>query len=50
MKMIKKTNLPARSVSFVKPFVWRKKWKSVWNEVRFCSQKCKREFKQLKSL
>ena len=49
--MIKKTNLPAKVCIICKrPFVWRKKWKFVWNEVRFCSQKCKREFKQLKNL
>ena len=25
-----------------KPFLWRKKWKKVWNEVKYCSEKCKR--------
>ncbi|MEM1105591.1 MAG: DUF2256 domain-containing protein [Pseudomonadota bacterium] len=26
-----------------KPFAWRKKWARVWNEVRFCSERCRRE-------
>ncbi|MDB4096411.1 DUF2256 domain-containing protein [Methylophilaceae bacterium] len=26
-----------------KPFSWRKKWKKVWNEVKYCSERCRRE-------
>ncbi|HAU41326.1 MAG TPA: DUF2256 domain-containing protein [Gammaproteobacteria bacterium] len=26
-----------------RPFRWRKKWQRCWNEVRFCSKRCKRE-------
>jgi hypothetical protein len=22
-------------------FTWRKKWENVWNEVRYCSDRCK---------
>ncbi|MEC7501749.1 MAG: DUF2256 domain-containing protein [Planctomycetota bacterium] len=25
-----------------KPFTWRKKWSRCWNEVRFCSKRCKK--------
>ena len=25
-----------------KPFSWRKKWEKSWNEVRYCSEKCRR--------
>jgi hypothetical protein len=25
-----------------KPFSWRKKWARVWDEVKYCSEKCKR--------
>ncbi|MCH8492448.1 MAG: DUF2256 domain-containing protein [Idiomarina sp.] len=25
-----------------KPFNWRKKWESVWHEVRYCSERCRR--------
>jgi hypothetical protein len=24
------------------PFQWRRKWKSVWEEVRYCSERCRR--------
>ena len=34
--MIKKENICQR------PFTWRKKWKKVWEEVRYCSEKCKK--------
>ncbi|NCW69119.1 MAG: DUF2256 domain-containing protein [Marivivens sp.] len=23
------------------PFVWRKKWEKVWDEVRYCSDRCR---------
>lgn len=23
------------------PFTWRKKWAAVWDEVRFCSDRCR---------
>jgi len=25
-----------------RPFQWRKKWKDVWDEVRYCSDRCRR--------
>ncbi|MCG5643485.1 MAG: DUF2256 domain-containing protein [Flavobacteriaceae bacterium] len=25
-----------------RPFSWRKKWEKNWEEVRYCSEKCKR--------
>ncbi|WP_370273044.1 DUF2256 domain-containing protein [Flavobacterium sp. GSP6] len=28
-----------------RPFSWRKKWEKVWNEVKYCSEKCKRNKK-----
>ncbi|WP_420828062.1 DUF2256 domain-containing protein [Flavobacterium ammoniigenes] len=24
-----------------KPFTWRKKWEKVWDEVKYCSDKCR---------
>lgn len=24
------------------PFAWRKKWEKVWDEVKYCSEKCRR--------
>jgi hypothetical protein len=26
-----------------RPFQWRKKWKAVWDEVRYCSERCRRD-------
>ncbi|WP_114992029.1 DUF2256 domain-containing protein [Synechococcus sp. UW179A] len=28
-----------------RPFQWRKKWKDVWDEVRYCSERCRRQKK-----
>ncbi|MEB3221712.1 MAG: DUF2256 domain-containing protein [Candidatus Sericytochromatia bacterium] len=25
-----------------RPFSWRKKWERVWDEVRYCSERCRR--------
>ncbi|WP_371410874.1 DUF2256 domain-containing protein [Synechococcus sp. UW105] len=25
-----------------RPFQWRRKWKKVWDEVRYCSEPCRR--------
>lgn len=43
MKMTKKSDL-ATKVCIVceRPFTWRKKWEKVWEEVKYCSDKCKR--------
>tara|TARA_B100001741_G_scaffold313751_1_gene321700 strand:- start:84 stop:224 length:141 start_codon:yes stop_codon:yes gene_type:complete len=26
----------------LKPFSWRKKWERVWEEVKYCSERCRR--------
>lgn len=26
-----------------RPFQWRRKWKDVWEEVRYCSERCRRQ-------
>ena len=45
--MIKKTNLPSKICLICRrPFVWRKKWQKVWDEVLFCSEKCRRNKKR----
>ncbi|MBL7682537.1 MAG: DUF2256 domain-containing protein [Flavipsychrobacter sp.] len=28
------------------PFVWRKKWARVWDEVKYCSDRCRNEHKK----
>nr|WP_232727952.1 DUF2256 domain-containing protein [Acidovorax sp. 69] len=27
------------------PFTWRKKWEKVWDEVKYCSDRCRNERK-----
>jgi hypothetical protein len=40
--MIKKEHLPSKiCIVCQRPFVWRKKWKQVWNEVKYCSHACR---------
>jgi hypothetical protein len=42
MKGIKKQNLPAKICPVCnRPFTWRKKWKKNWDEVKYCSDKCR---------
>ena len=46
MKNIKKENLPSKICIVCKrPFLWRKKWERVWEEVKYCSEKCKKNKK-----
>lgn len=41
--MLRKANLPSKKcITCNKPFSWRKKWKKVWDEVKYCSEKCRR--------
>ncbi|MFZ4771580.1 MAG: DUF2256 domain-containing protein [Ferruginibacter sp.] len=43
MKQIKKVNLPQKNCLVCnRAFAWRKKWDKVWNEVKYCSEKCRR--------
>ncbi len=42
MKMRKKSMLPTKlCVACARPFSWRKKWAAVWDEVRYCSERCR---------
>ncbi|WP_443627831.1 DUF2256 domain-containing protein [Candidatus Njordibacter sp. Uisw_002] len=46
-KMIKKGELPQKTCETCnKPFAWRKKWARDWDNVRYCSQRCKTESKR----
>jgi hypothetical protein len=37
-----KPNLPEKPcLACGRPFKWRKKWAKVWDEVKYCSQRCK---------
>ena len=38
-----KPNLPQKTcVVCGRPFTWRKKWARVWDEVKYCSERCRR--------
>jgi hypothetical protein len=41
--MQKKGNLPEKiCVKCGRPFRWRKKWERCWEEVRYCSDACRK--------
>ncbi|MDA9312113.1 DUF2256 domain-containing protein [Vicingaceae bacterium] len=43
---MKKQHLPRKNcIVCEKPFTWRKKWDKVWDEVKFCSERCRRNKK-----
>jgi hypothetical protein len=45
-KMVKKGDLPQKPCAACgRPFAWRKKWAAVWDEVRFCSDRCRADAK-----
>ena len=47
--MIKKEYLPSKiSLICERPFTWRKKWEKVWDEVKYCSEKCRRNRVKIK--
>jgi hypothetical protein len=40
----KKQNLPQKTCPVCgKPFTWRKKWERIWDEVVYCSERCRRD-------
>ena len=42
--MRKKTDLPSKICAQCgRPFTWRKKWERVWDEVQYCSDRCRSE-------
>lgn len=41
-RMRKKGDLPTKVCATCGlPFTWRKKWEKVWDEVRYCSDRCR---------
>jgi hypothetical protein len=39
---MKKENLPQKVCKTCgKNFIWRKKWAKVWEDVKYCSQRCR---------
>ena len=44
MKMRKKSDLPQKvCASCGLPFVWRRKWARDWEQVKYCSDRCRHE-------
>lgn len=42
-RMIRKADLPAKTCAACgRPFVWRRKWARDWENVRYCSERCRR--------
>ena len=43
MKHTKKQHLPSKTCpACQRPFTWRKKWARDWDQVRYCSERCRR--------
>lgn len=43
-KMRKKSDLPEKTcVACGRPMVWRKAWAKTWDEVKYCSDRCRKE-------
>ncbi|NMG49769.1 DUF2256 domain-containing protein [Azoarcus communis] len=42
MRMRKKADLPTKPCAACgRPFAWRRKWARCWDEVRYCSERCR---------
>ena len=47
-RMVRKGDLPTKPCAACgRPFSWRKKWERVWDEVRYCSDRCRGSRKAL---
>ena len=45
-KKFTKSNLPSKDcIVCNRPFEWRKKWERCWDEVKYCSERCRRDGK-----
>lgn len=43
VKRVAKPDLPTKICpACLRPFAWRKKWSKVWDDVRYCSEACRR--------
>jgi hypothetical protein len=44
---VKKSDLPEKTCQTCgRPFTWRKKWERVWDEVKYCSDRCRSDAKR----
>ncbi len=43
-KGVKKAELPTKTCATCgRPFTWRKKWARDWENVRYCSERCRKQ-------
>lgn len=43
MRGVRKEHLPEKPcATCARPFTWRKKWERVWDEVKHCSDACRK--------
>ncbi|MAV27062.1 MAG: hypothetical protein CMQ05_13270 [Gammaproteobacteria bacterium] len=48
---VHKRNLPTKTCKVCgKPFTWRKKWEKDWDNVLYCSERCRRQKKHPHSI
>ncbi|MBP6655788.1 MAG: DUF2256 domain-containing protein [Propionivibrio sp.] len=46
MRVQKKSDLPSKiCLCCGRPYSWRRKWAAVWTEVKYCSERCRRNRK-----
>lgn len=46
--MRKKADLPTKPCSICqRPFTWRRKWADVWDEVKYCSERCRKNRRKI---
>ena len=44
MRGVSKQNLPVKVCPVcLRPFTWRKRWAAVWDAVKHCSERCRRQ-------
>ena len=49
-KRVAKADLPTKVCPVChRPFTWRKKWEKNWDEVRYCSERCRRDAKSTRT-
>ncbi len=45
-----KSDLPTKICPVCqRPFTWRKKWEDCWDEVKYCSERCRRRRSEAKN-
>ncbi|MEK9684678.1 MAG: DUF2256 domain-containing protein [Rhodospirillaceae bacterium] len=50
-KMQLKTHLPEKTcVTCNRPFSWRRKWQRDWEHVKFCSERCRSNYRRNSSI